>query len=232
MMFDRSPSQLGVRPVAALSTAFLSQAFFWMFVGLLVTTGVGALLSGLPDAQFARLAGLWLPIVLLQLGLAFTLSLAIRRLPATAALGLFFVYAATMGLTLGVILRVYAPGTVLAAGLSAASVFGAASVYGAITGRDLTRLGAYLFMALVGIMVALVVNVFLNSSVVGFVVSAIGVVVFTGLTAYDVQRIGRGELAAWTESMEKGAVIGAFVLYLDFVNLFLMLLRLFGSSRD
>ncbi len=232
MMFDRSPSQLGVRPAAALSTAFLSQAFFWMFVGLLVTTGVGALLSGLSDAQFARLAGLWLPIVLVQLGLAFTLSLAIRRLSATAALGLFFVYAATMGVTLGVILRVYAPGTVLAAGLSAASIFGAASVYGAITGRDLTRLGAYLFMALVGILVALVVNAFLGSSFLGFVVSVVGVVVFTGLTAYDVQRIGRGELAAWTESMEKGAVMGAFVLYLDFVNLFLMLLRLFGSSRD
>ncbi|MER3418752.1 MAG: hypothetical protein C4343_06620 [Chloroflexota bacterium] len=232
MMFDRSPSSLGVRPAAALSTAFLSQAFFWMFVGLLVTTGVGLLLSGLSDEQFARLAGLWLPIVLVQLGLAVTLSLAIRRLSATAALGLFFVYAASMGVTLGIVLRVYAPGTVLAAGLSAASIFGAASIYGAVTGRDLTRLGAYLFMALVGVLVALVVNLFLGSSLVGFIVSVIGVVVFTGLTAYDVQRIGRGELAAWTESMEKGAVMGAFVLYLDFVNLFLMLLRLFGTSRD
>jgi len=232
MMFDRSPSQLGVRPAAALSTAFLSQAFLWMFVGLLVTTGVGALLAGIPDAQFARLAGLWLPIVFVQLGLAFVLSLAIRRLSATAALGLFFVYAAAMGVTLGVILRVYAPGSVLTAGLSAASIFGAAAVYGAITGRDLTRLGAYLFMALVGILVAMVVNLFVGWSALNFVISAIGVVVFTGLTAYDVQRISRGELAAWTESMEKGAVMGAFVLYLDFVNLFLMLLRLFGSSRD
>lgn len=232
MIDYRSPSQLGVRPAAALSTAFLSQAFLWMFVGLLVTTGVGVLLSNLSDAQFARLASLWLPIVLLQLGLAFTLSLAIRRLPATAALGLFFVYAAAMGVTLGVVLRVYAPGSILTAGLSAASIFGAAALYGAVTKRDLTRLGAYLFMALVGILVALVVNLFVGWSLLGFAISVLGVVVFTGLTAYDVQRIGRGELAAWTESMEKGAVLGAFVLYLDFVNLFLMLLRLFGSSRD
>ncbi len=232
MISRLSPSQLGVRPAAALSAAFLSQAFFWMFVGLLVTTGVGALLSGLSDAQFARLAGLWLPIVLLQLGLAFTLSLAIRRLPATAALGLFFLYAASMGVTLGFLLRLYAPGSIVGAGLSAASIYAAAAVYGAITKRDLTRLGAYLVMALVGILVAIVVNLLIGSSLLALGISVVGVLVFTGLTAYDVQRIGRGELAAWTESMEKGAVIGAFVLYLDFVNLFLMLLRLFGSSRD
>ncbi|HYM84358.1 MAG TPA: Bax inhibitor-1/YccA family protein [Candidatus Dormibacteraeota bacterium] len=226
-----SPARVGVRPSAQLSTAFLTQAFLWMFLGLLVTSGVGVLVGGLSDTQFEAVGGLFLPILIAQLAIAFGLSLAITRLPATVALLLFFVYAATMGVTFGVILRVYDFGSVAAAGISAASVFGGAAAYGAITKRDLTSIGGYLFMGLIGLIVASVVNMFLGWSTLSFLISIVGVVLFTGLTAWHIQRIQRGEIAAYTGSMEKGAVMGAFLLYLDFVNLFFLLLRLFGQRR-
>ena len=227
-----APSRLGVRPDARLAQAFLTQSFFWMFLGLLVTTGVGALVASVPVATLARYAWLALPLLLVQLGIAFVLSLAIRRISATVGLLLFFVYAAITGLTLGVVLMTYELGSVLAAGSSAAAVFGAAAIYGAITTRDLAGIGRYAFMALIGLLVAMVVNFLVGWSWLSFGISVAGVVIFTILTAYDVQKIQRGVYAAWTESMEKGAVMGAFILYLDFVNLFFMLLRLFGSSRS
>lgn len=226
-----APSQLGVRPDARLAQAFLTQSFFWMFLGLLVTTGVGALIASLPEQRLLDLAGLALPLILVQLGVAFVLSLAIRRISATVGLLLFFVYAALTGVTLAFVLVTYELGSVLAAGSAAAAVFGAAAVYGAVTKRDLSGFGPYLFMGLVGIIVASVVNVFVGWSWLSFGISVAGVVIFTALTAYDVQKIQRGDIAAWAGSMEKGAVMGAFRLYLDFINLFFMLLRLFGSNR-
>lgn len=226
-----SPSRLGVRPAAQLSAAFLSQSFFWMFVGLLVTTGVGVLIAGLPASQFDTVAGLLLPVIIVQLIIAFSLGLAIRRLSATAGLLLFFVFAATMGVTFGVILVVYDLGSVAAAGLSASAVFGGAAVYGAVTKRNLDTIGGYAFMALIGLIVAMVVNFLLASAMISYLISIVGVLIFTVLTAWDVQRIQRGDFAAFTGSMEKGAVIGAFVLYLDFVNLFFLLLRLMGGGR-
>ena len=229
--FPDSPSRLGVRPVAALSTAFLSQAFLWMFVGLLVTTGVGWWVSNLSTTQLDSLSGLFLPVIILQLVVAMALSFLIRRIPATLGLGLFFLYAAMTGVTFGFVLLVYPVASILAAGLSAAAVFGGAAVYGAVTKRDLTSMGAYLFMGLIGIIVASVVNLFLQSNALGFIVSFIAVIVFTGLTAWDVQRIQRGDVAAWAGTMEKGAVMGAFRLYLDFINLFFALLRIMGGSR-
>ncbi len=226
-----APSQLGVRPDARLAQAFLTQSFFWMFLGLLVTTGVGFLLSSLPEATLVRYAWLALPMILVQLGVAVVLGLAIRRISATVGLLLFFVYAAITGVTLGIVLMTYELGSVLAAGSSAAAVFGAAAIYGSVTKRDLTGLGRYLFMALIGLIVASVVNILVGWSWLSFGVSVAGVVIFTALTAYDVQKIQRGDMAAWAGSMEKGAVLGAFHLYLDFINLFFLLLRLFGSSR-
>lgn len=226
------PSQVGVRPAAQLSSAFLTQAFFWMFLGLLVTTGVGMAVASLPLTTLADLAGLVLPMVIVQLVVALALSLGIRAMPATLGLLLFFVYSAITGVTVGLILVTYEIGSVLAAGSAAAAVFGGAALYGAVTGRDLTSLGAYLFMGLVGIIVASLVNVFIGWQWLSFAVSVVGVVVFTGLTAYDVQRIKNGDVAVWAGSMEKGAVMAAFSLYLDFVNLFFMLLRLFGNTRD
>jgi hypothetical protein len=166
-----------------------------------------------------------------QLALVFVISGAIRQLNATLALGLFFVYAASLGLTVGLIVQVYTTGSVATAFLSASAMFGAAAFYGATTKRSLASLGGILFMGLIGLIVASVLNLFLHSSQISWVISIVGVVLFTALTAYDVQRIQAGDIAARTGSVEKAAVIGALQLYLDFINLFLFLLRLLGSRR-
>ena len=226
------PSQVGVRPDARLAQAFLTQSFLWMFLGLLVTTGVGVMVSSLPSETLASIAGLSLLLIIVQLGVAVVLTAAIRKISATVGLLLFFVYAALTGVTLGFILVAYDLGSVLAAGSSAAAVFGAAAIYGAVTKRNLAGLGPYLFMGLIGIIVASLVNLFIGWDTLSFIISVVGVVIFTALTAYDVQQIQSGNVAAWTQSMEKGAVMGAFKLYLDFINLFFMLLRLFGNGRS
>jgi FtsH-binding integral membrane protein len=223
------PSQLGVRPAVRLSRAFLTQAFVYMFLGLLVTTAVGAFASGL---SLTTLEGIAFPVLIAQVVVALVLSFALPKMSATLGMLLFFVYAAMMGVTLGIILQVYELGSVVAAGASAAAVFGGAAVYGAVTKRDLNAIGGYLFMGLIGLIVASVVNMFVGWTWLSFGISVLGVVIFTALTAFDVQRIQRGDVAAWTGSMEKGAVMAAFMLYLDFINLFFYLLRLFGNTRN
>jgi FtsH-binding integral membrane protein len=230
-----TPSQLGVRPAPALVQQLLVGAFGWMFAGLLLSAGV-AYLVGTNVQLLQTISQWWFLLIIAQFALVMVISAGISKLSATAALGLFFVYAASMGLTLGVIVWAYlqTPGgstAVASAFLSASAMFGAAAVYGGVTKRDLTKLGGILFMALIGLFVAMIVNIFLGSSQVNFVISILGVVIFTALTAWDVQRISSGQLAAVTGSQEKGAVLAALSLYLDFINLFLFMLRLFGGSR-
>jgi FtsH-binding integral membrane protein len=226
-----TPSQLGVRPAAALSTAFLTQAFAWMFAGLLVTAIVSWIVQGSP-ALISFAAGMILPIFIVQIGIVIGISALIKRISATIGLGLFFVYAATVGVTVGLIVSFYTTASVATAFLSASAMFGAAAIYGATTKRSLAGLGGILFMGLVGLIVAMVLNVFLANGAMSWIISIAGVLIFTALTAYDVQRIQAGDLAAQTGSMEKAAVLGALRLYLDFINLFLFFLRLFGSSRN
>jgi FtsH-binding integral membrane protein len=225
-----SPSTLGVKPDARLQTAFLTQAFVWMFAGLLLTAGVAAVVqSNTQLIDFA--ADNFFILIIAQLGLVLGISALINRINATLALGLFFIYAASLGLTIGLIVTAYTGESVATAFLSASAMFGAAALYGATTKRSLAGLGGILFMGLIGIIVASVINIFLGNSMLSWVISVVGVVIFTALTAYDVQRIQAGDLAARTGSMEKAAVIGALHLYLDFINLFLFMLRLFGN-RD
>jgi len=225
-----TPSMLGVRPDARLAAAFLTQAFVWMFAGLLLSGGVAwtvqsneQLLNFASDNFFLLLIG--------QLAIVFVISGAISRLSASLALLLFFVYAAALGVTLGLIVAQYSGASVVTAFLSASSMFGGAALYGAVTKRSLAGFGGFLSMAVIGLLVALVVNLFLASTFITWVVSLAGVVIFTALTAYDVQRIGAGDLAAMTGSMEKAAVLGALRLYLDFINLFLFMLRLLGRRN-
>ncbi len=223
-----SPSSLGVVPDARLQNAFLSQAFLWMFAGLLLTAGVAYVVQ--TNARLLEFAsGNFFLLFIAQLAIVFVITGAISRLSATAALALFFVYAATLGLTIGLIVASYTQGTVATAFLSASAMFGAAAIYGKVTQRSLAKLGGILFMGLIGLLVAMLLNIFLGSSQVTFLISIVGVVLFTALTAYDVQRIQSGDLAARLGSMEKAAVVGALQLYLDFVNLFLFMLRLLGS---
>jgi uncharacterized protein len=179
-----------------------------------------------------------LPIILLQFGLVMAISFLINRISAPVAGILFALYAAVNGLTLSSIFLLYAPSSITAAFISSAAMFGAMSVVGYTTKTDLTRMGNLMFMALIGLIVAMIVNMFLHSGPLGFIISAVGVVIFTALTAYDTQKLKVMALssgsALQSDVGEKMAVYGALTLYLDFINLFLMLLRLFsgGGNRN
>jgi FtsH-binding integral membrane protein len=219
-----------VRQDAVVQGAFLTQAFFWMFAGLLLTAAVST--AVLLSPALMSFAADWLILLFIgQLALVLVISAGINRLSASAALGLFFVYAASLGLTVGLIVSFYTGASVATAFFSASAMFGGAALYGYTTKRSLATIGGYASMAVFGLLVAIIVNVFLGSNPLGFVISIIGVLVFTVLTAWDVQRISTGQLVARLGSVEKAAVIGALNLYLDFINLFLFLLRLLGGRR-
>jgi uncharacterized protein len=230
-LFGLPPSTLGVKPDVRLASAFLSQAFLWMFAGLLLTAGVAFVVQS-NDRLLAFAQGNFFLLFIAQLAIVVVISGAINRINATAALLLFFVYAASLGITMGLIVAHYTQASVATAFLSASAMFGAAAIYGHVTKRSLAAMGSILFMALIGLLVAMVVNIFLQSSQVTWIISIVGVLLFTVLTAYDVQRIQSGAIAAQTGSMEKAAVIGALHLYLDFINLFLFMLRLVGGGRN
>lgn len=217
-------------PDARTQQAFLTQAFVWMFVGLGVTAAIAYIVqSNEKLLEFA--ANNILVLIIAQFALVFAIGLGIRRISATAALGLFFVYAASLGVTMGLIVSAYTQASVVSAFLSSSAMFGAAAIYGHVTKRSLARMGSLLFMGLIGLLVAMVINLFLRSDAASFVISIIGVIIFTGLTAWDVQRIQNGQLAVYTGSVEKAAVMGALTLYLDFINLFLFMLRIFGGRN-
>jgi uncharacterized protein len=225
-----SPSALGVVPDARLAAAFLSQAFIWMFAGLLLTAGVAYVVQS-NETLLSFAENNFFLLFIAQLAIVVVISGAIQRISATLALGLFFVYAASLGITIGAIVAAYTGGSVVIAFLSASAMFGAAAIYGHVTKRSLAGLQGILFMGLIGIFVALILNLFIQSTQITLIISIVGVVLFTALTAYDVQRIQSGAIAAYTGSMEKAAVIGALQLYLDFINLFLFLLRLTGGRN-
>ena len=171
------------------------------------------------------------PVLLVaELGLVITLSAAVRRLSALLAGALFVLYAALNGVTLSVIFLQYTGSSVASAFGVTAGAFLAMSVYGTVTKRDLTSWSSFLFMGLIGIVIAGVVNIFLHSDAMAFVISCAAVLVFTGLTAYDTQKL-RAWARAGGGTVAAGPVSGALSLYLDFVNLFLAVLRLFGRRR-
>jgi FtsH-binding integral membrane protein len=226
------PGAIDIRTNTQTQGAYLNQAFFWMFAGLLLTAAVGFLVQS-NQTVLRFVASNFLLIIIAQFALVLGIQFGIRRISATVALGLFFLYAASIGFTvLAIVLYVYPAGTVATAFLSSSAMFGGAALYGYTTKRSLASMGGFLFMALIGLIVASVVNMFLNSDAFGFLISIAGVVLFTILTAFHVQRIANGQLALQTGgSVEKAAVYGALLLYLDFVNLFLFLLRIFGGGR-
>jgi FtsH-binding integral membrane protein len=180
----------------------------------------------------ARTPLIWL-IMLAPLGLVMVLSFGINRLSAAAAQGIFWAYAALMGLSLASIFLVFTGASVARVFFITAGTFAAMSLYGYTTRRDLAQIGSFLFMGLIGIVIASLVNLFIGSTAIQFAISVIGVVVFTGLTAWDTQAIKEmyyeGDGA---EIASKKAVMGALRLYLDFVNLFMMLIQLLGVRRD
>jgi FtsH-binding integral membrane protein len=224
------PSQLGVRPSAELTAALLTQAFVWMFAGLLVTGIVTAFVYNSPSLlEFA--GENWLLLFFGQVGLAIGIQALMSRISALVALGLFFIYAATLGLTVGLIVSFYTEVSVATAFFSAATIFGAAAVYGAVTKRPLTKLSGFLGIALVGWLAAVVVNVIIGSGPLGYLIAIVTVVLFTVLTALDVQKIAHGDYAVALNSTEKASVLAALHLYISFMNIFLALLRIMGGRR-
>jgi FtsH-binding integral membrane protein len=230
MNYFQTPSQLGVRPAARLSTGLVSQALAWMFAGLAITAVVSWFVSN--DASLAAAAQtLFLPGIIVQLVLVVVISGGIRRLSATVALGLFFVYAALTGFVFSILFLAYDLPTITLAFASASAMFGASAVFGFVTKRDLSVFARFFLMALIGIIVASVLNAFIFQSSTGsLLISYLGVGLFAGITAWDIQRIKNGDLAAMAGSLEKASVIGALHLYLDFINMFLFLLRIFGGG--
>jgi hypothetical protein len=173
-------------------------------------------------------------LIFAELGLVIYLSARIEKLEAKTATGLFLLYSALNGVTLSLVLMLYTATSVATTFLVTAGMFGSMAIYGYVTKKDLSSLGSFMFMGLIGIIIASLVNIFMQSSMMSWVISGIGVIVFTGLTAYDVQRISQMGVTAMSGSegaMKKMAILGALTLYLDFINLFLMLLRFLGN-RD
>ena len=177
-------------------------------------------------------SGLAWVVMLAPLGIVFYMSFGINKMSASKAQTVFWVFAALMGLSLSWILLVYTGASVARVFFITSATFGAMSLYGYTTKRDLTKLGSFLMMGLIGIIIASIVNIFMKSSMMYFVISILGVLIFVGLTAYDTQKIKNMYAASDTgELIGKKAVMGALTLYLDFINLFIMLLRLFGQRR-
>lgn len=218
------------------ATLFLAKVFSWMTAGLLLT-GIVAFFSMASGITYAIVGSpLFIVLILATLGMVFFLSARVDKIQASTATGLFIAYSAINGVTMSTIFLTYTSSSIAATFFITAGMFGAMAIFGFVTKRDLSGMGSFMFMGLVGIIIASVVNIFLQSSGLYWVISMAGVLVFTGLTAYDVQKIkGMGEagiLSQGESAIQKGAIMGALTLYLDFINLFLMLLRFFGGSRD
>jgi uncharacterized protein len=209
----------------------IRKVYAWMGAGLAITAFM-ALVTLSSPAIFNAVLGnklIFYGLIIGELALVFTLSGAINRLSAAAATLIFIAYATLNGITLSVVFLAYTANSITSTFVITSGMFGAMSIYGSMTKRDLTSWGSFLFMGLIGVVIASVVNIFVGSSTVSWVVSGIGVILFTGLTAYDTWKI-KGMAAQGTEG-RKPAIIGALTLYLDFINLFLMLLRFTGNRR-
>ena len=217
---------------------FVNRVYNWMFCGLMLTTLVAwgiAQYAASSEAALKQVMGLALPLIIVQLVLVIILSAAIRGMSAATAGVLFIVYSAMNGFTLSPIFLYYTQTTIFLAFGSCALMFAATSTFGYMTGMRLDSVGSYCFMGLIGLIIASLVNFFLHSEVLDYVISYIGVAVFVGLTAWDTQKVRMiGEQAgeeAQSDDMRKVAIVFALQLYLDFINLFLYLLRIFGRRR-
>lgn len=215
----------------------LRQVYMWMTLAMLVTTASALVISSVAQEFLVNNPGVILATLFIQLGLVLALSWGLQRMSVGLAQILFFVYAATVGVTLSLILLAYENTTVISAFATTAVLFFVMTMFGLTTRIDLTRYSSYFMIGLIGLFIALIVNSFIGSSTTELLLSFVGVVLFSALTAYDTQRIQRlaqdprlaGEGQA---TMSRLAIMGALGLYLNFLNLFIFLLRIFGGGRD
>ncbi len=232
-------------PAGAISKKYMSGVFLWMFAALAVSTIFAFLFSA--NAELAsylyqitdrgpRLSGLGMIVAFAPLAFVLVMSFGLARLSSTALSAIFIAYAAVMGMSLSTLLITYTSGSLIGCFGSASVMFGVMALMGYTTEKDLTSFGSLMIMGLVGIVIASMINFFIHSDGMNYIISIIGVAVFLGLTAYDVQklkRIGAGIEFEGTAASDtrKLMVMGALSLYLDFINLFLFLLRLFGKRK-
>lgn len=220
--------------VKTRQASIVSKAYGWMFTALAIT-GLTSYICGTSAAfmqlLFSSSSIMWI-LIIAQLAIAFILIARLDKMSFTTARILFLAYAFTLGISLSSIFLVYTMSSIASTFFICSAMFGAMALYGHFTKKDLTSWGRILTMALVGLIIATLVNLFLQSSRIDWICSLVGVVLFTGLTAYDAQKMRQLAYLDENETTSKLAVMAAFSLYLDFVNLFLYLLRFFGRSDD
>jgi len=220
--------------------AFMSNVFSWMFLALIVTSVTAwwfandLSLMRMLVTEEGKMSVLGWVVMLAPLGFVLLMSFAFNRLSYTTLIILFVTYSALVGISMSFILLAYTLSSVFLTFAITAGMFGTMAVVGYTTKTDLTSFGKIMMMGLVGIIIATIVNMFMQSSMLHYIISYVGVAVFTGLTAYDVQKLKKiGEGTTYgEENTNKLSILGALTLYLDFINLFLMLLRLFGDRRN
>lgn len=220
--------------LASETDRFMQRVYAWMAFALVVSWGVAFYISN--DLTLVNLifdTGLFMPLIFVELGLVLGLSWLIQKMNATLAMILFILYAVVTGLTLSVIFLVYQLGSIVSIFGVTALIFAAMSAYGYSTKRDLTGIGTLAIFGLFGIVIAWLINLFLQNTLADFIISIVGVVVFIALTAYDTQKIKAMNIIGneGTDEDKKEAIMGALTLYLDFINLFLKLLSLFGKKK-
>jgi FtsH-binding integral membrane protein len=234
--YDVRPELRGASSAAAAErvTAFLRGVYGWMCIGLGVTAAValGVASSETLVRTLATSPFLLLALMGAELGLVFYLSARVDKLAPATASGLFLLYSALNGATLSFILLVYTGESVVSTFVVCAVMFGALALYGSTTSRSLAGMGQFAFMGLIGLIVASIVGFFWHNDALQFVIACAGVVVFTCLTAWDAQRLKAMALALPEGGVGSYAIVGALSLYLDFINLFLFLLRFLGGRRD
>ena len=215
-------------------TAFLSKVYGWMFLGLLVTAGTAFAVASSPLLIETFIANRILFWILLfgQLGLVFYLSARVDKMSPVTAATLFMIYSVAVGITTSVILLLYTGASIFGTFMVTAGMFGALALFGTFTKRSLAGIGQFAFMGLIGLIIAMVVGLFWQNDALQFVISVVGVIVFTGLTAWDAQRLKHMAVALPDGRVGTYAVVGALSLYLDFINLFFFLLRLMGGRRN
>jgi uncharacterized protein len=232
--FDRAPAFSSSTAAVERVTGFLRAVYGWMCAGLAITAVVAYMISSSPALVSALVSNhlVFLGLFLAQLGLVFFLSARVDRLaPGTATL-LFIVYAALTGVIFSVILLAYTGASIATTFMVTAGMFGALALYGTTTARSLAGVGQFFFMGLIGLVLASLVGLFWRNAALEFLISVVGVIVFTGLTAWDAQRLKHMATTLPEEKLGSYAIVGALSLYLNFINLFLFLLRFTGGRRD
>lgn len=227
-MFNNNLQERQYAPSMDIQTLFQG-VFLWMMLGLLTTAAVAFITVSTPLVNLAASPLVFVAFIA-EIGLVIWLSSSITKMSTQTAATVFLLYAALNGFSLSLILLFFDAGTIGTAFLTTSVVFGSMVVVGRTTDLDLTKMGSILLMALIGLIVAMVVNIFIANSVAELIISIAGVIIFTGLTAYDAQKIQ--QMAYSHSGTSSIAVYGALILYLDFINLFLFLLRLLSALRD